>query len=248
MTFYRIKNSIIKILWRVLSAMSDRKRGLNFGLETSFLRSCECCTVVGSGPSLDGVKWDEYSSTDIFMCNYTPMNRGFKESGQPIKLWSIIDREYTRNLNHDFLSALDVEYKLVASKNYSELPFKCLMHEHFYVVASKYFGASRPALADSSGIYTGNSVPFLIQVAIFLGYKKIYLVGVDHFSTLNLKRLHFDGYEGQQVRHEGITMSKLEVANDMYAYCALLADSRGVEIFNDTPGSYLHVFPNRSAD
>ena len=87
----------------------------------------------------------------------------------------------------------------------------------------------------------------MIQVAISLGYKKIYLVGVDHFCKLNLKRIHFDGYEGQHVRSEGITESKLEVANDMYAYCSSLADSKGVEIFNDTPGSYLHVFPNRSA-
>ena len=121
------------------------------------------------------------------------------------------------------------------------------MHDNFNVLVSKSFRAFRPKLADSSGIYTGNSVPFLIQVAILLGYKKIYLVGVDHFSESNLKRLHFDGYEGQHVRSEGITKSKLEVANDMYAYCALLADSRGVEIFNDTPSSHLHVFPHRSA-
>lgn len=104
-----------------------------------------------------------------------------------------------------------------------------------------------------------------IMVAIWLGFKKIYLVGADHswMRTLEVNEQnevvsvqpHFynDGKDEQaRVRHEYRNyrlhqiVESFAVAFKSYHDIANFAASRGVSIINATPGSFIDAFPRGS--
>jgi hypothetical protein len=109
-------------------------------------------------------------------------------------------------------------------------------------------------------VFTGWTVSYImIQLAIFLGWSRILLVGMDGIGSLphaiyhgpvaqstEPDHNHFDvryygpGQRFHQPRPE-VTQAALELARDELA-------ARGIEILNCSPFSKLSVFPKRSLD
>lgn len=104
-----------------------------------------------------------------------------------------------------------------------------------------------------------------IMIGIWLGFRKIYLLGADHswlqsiwvddanrvvtvqphFYTDNDKekqRVHSE-YAGHRL-HD--VLESFHIAFRSYHRIARYAASRGVEIYNATPGSYIDAFPRRT--
>ncbi len=101
------------------------------------------------------------------------------------------------------------------------------------------YGAFKNFSGDCYGIvYCGNTVVCcILQLAVYMGFKEIYLIGCDcNFSS---KQRHFSGadYNPPKIVNDKLTgfFQGYEVAKD---YC----DAHGIKIYNATRGGKLEVF------
>ena len=104
-----------------------------------------------------------------------------------------------------------------------------------------------------------------IMLAIMLGYDEIVIVGADHswMSSISVTddnevvsiQPHFykdDEKETSRIRHEYRNyrlhdiVDSFAVAFRAYHHIAAYAATRGIKIYNATPGSYIDAFPRRS--
>lgn len=92
-------------------------------------------------------------------------------------------------------------------------------------------------------VYDAYSITFsLMQIAIYMGFKEIYLVGCD--CTYNKAKAHFietgvvDPYASQLGERFIYVHSKLKE----------FADSKGIKIFNCTRGGMLDVYPRKKIE
>ena len=97
------------------------------------------------------------------------------------------------------------------------------------------------------GLYDYYSVTQLsILLAMYMGYKDIYLLGVD--NNYIGEKTHFQYTEGESKisKNHGY---RIQNANDSaYKVIKALADERGVNIYNATRGGRLDVFPRVNLD
>lgn len=106
-------------------------------------------------------------------------------------------------------------------------------------------------------IYPGESVAVVaIQVALYMGFKEIYLVGLDHDWILRYAdRLYTHFYQPNQsiIEKTGVTdwsdvdwkilfQSQVNIWSQ-YENLRALAQKRGISIYNATAGGLLDVFP-----
>lgn len=93
-------------------------------------------------------------------------------------------------------------------------------------------------------IYDGYTVTYsAIQLAAYMGFKEIYLLGCD--CNYNLKNKHAFGYHFSEEREEGLSdESDIMALRMISAYCAAkeYADKHDLKIFNATRGGKLEVF------
>jgi hypothetical protein len=93
-----------------------------------------------------------------------------------------------------------------------------------------------------------------LQVALYMGVKEIYLLGVDHNAILNTAgqyaNTHFYA-ESQALLQTDVGYFKDELASYLrlwgqYECLNAMAQAQGTQIFNATPGSLLDVFERKS--
>jgi len=123
-----------------------------------------------------------------------------------------------------------------------------------------YYGASspideynyrNPSLWDiSRRPFAVRSVLYVaIQVAVYLGCKDIYLLGVDHDHLLTRENVHFydraKGVESATDYHDTETfLSGFHYRWKQYRLMRTYLEEKGVAIYNASPGSLLDVFPS----
>jgi hypothetical protein len=94
-----------------------------------------------------------------------------------------------------------------------------------------------------SEVYDGYSITYsLVQIAVYMGYKEIYLIGAD----TNYKK-------GKQhiVEHGVVDANYSDAGNKMieaYKVAKKFADENQIEIYNATRGGMLEVFPRVDLD
>jgi hypothetical protein len=106
----------------------------------------------------------------------------------------------------------------------------------------------------TSNLLSPESVTIMaIQIAIYMGFREIYLLGVDHDAILNTStqfaNAHF--YEETQAilktdvgEFKSALISYLRLWGQ-YEYLKCVASQKGIQIFNATPGGLLDVFERR---
>ena len=96
-----------------------------------------------------------------------------------------------------------------------------------------------------------------IQFAVYMGFKKIFLIGIDHsFSTYknekgeiikddSIKDYFVDEYNKDQTE---LYIPSLYASTRAFIVMKEYCDSHGIEIFNATRGGKLEVFPRVDFD
>lgn len=205
----------------------------------------ERCFIVGNGPSLkteDLLKikdipsfasnriYEIYDSTDwrpTFYCiqDYKLIKKHYKTVNQKVDdikyVGMVKSRPYPKIENAVFLNLIWKEYKP------NPAPFS-------------------EDIADC--IYGGSTITYMcLQMAIYMGFKEIYLLGIDHNYSIMIDE------NGQMVKQENLQdhFSKNDqieniphLDNSTLAYKAArqYADSHGIKIYNATRGGKLEVF------
>ncbi|MBR1748107.1 MAG: glycosyltransferase [Clostridia bacterium] len=88
---------------------------------------------------------------------------------------------------------------------------------------------------------------FAIQVAIYLGFKEIYIIGAD--CNYSGSQIHFIEMPDDKVKiSAGWLPDALALSIEGYKAAAEFAKKKGVKIFNSTRGGMLEVFPRVSLE
>lgn len=101
-----------------------------------------------------------------------------------------------------------------------------------------------------SRIYSGYNIAYsMLQIAVYMGFKEIYLVGADCDYLQDKKYFMNDKNRGEE-KH--FTKKFYEKNTDKfilaYQVAKQYADANGIEIFNATRGGKLEVFPRVDLD
>lgn len=94
-----------------------------------------------------------------------------------------------------------------------------------------------------------------IEIAIYMGFKEIYLLGVDNnyakkvdkngkvYDDPTVKSSYFKGMKDSNGKlGDGISVQSVEAMNYSYKICKEFAEKKGVKIYNATRGGKLEVF------
>lgn len=112
---------------------------------------------------------------------------------------------------------------------------------------------------EKIGFAIGKSVAFLcVELACFMGFKEIYLIGSDCTFDGGIKNMHASGLSGSELNDDKIDkMEKYMLKNKKKIYQGIIADymiakryskKYGIHIFNATRGGALEVFPRVDLD
>ncbi len=89
------------------------------------------------------------------------------------------------------------------------------------------------------GLYSGYTITyFALQVAVYLGFREIYLLGLD--LRLQHGETHFFGTDYRSLDHESTEFPKMR---RMLTRAAHILDAQGIRVFNCSPTSDLPCFP-----
>lgn len=142
------------------------------------------------------------------------------------------------NLNNVFIPDLMVEkFGELSIENYTKFPM-----DNYELYRSRHKGKSIRFSDDIySIVYDVATVTYVIlQIAVYMGFKEIYLLGCD--CDYSGKKQHFADY--------GVNVTTNPEKSMIAAYKAArqYADSHGVKIYNATRGGKLEVFERVDLD
>ena len=209
----------------------------------------ERCFIVATGPSLTLEDLSLIKNETSFGMNsicrlyektdWRPTYYGIQDIFVYPKMKDVIDHYYKTSNNVFVSDELAEKYEL--SSNYVQYPFNSAYHlydQHFYKFYSKFSGNAY------SVVYDGYSITYsLLQIAVYLGFQEIYLLGTDCNYIKGAKN-HFVE-SGHHDRLEHLNHDKMITG---YQAAKEYADANGIKIINCTRGGMLEVFPRMSLE
>ena len=202
------------------------------------------CFIVATGPSLltsdlEMIK-DELSfgmNSIIYLFNDTkwrPTFYGIQDVFVFDKMRNAIFENYPKKSNV-FIGDNLVTDEDVASKEYIVFPFNSDYHA-FEVNYRKYFCNFSD---DAYGmVYDGYSITYsLIEIAVYMGFKEIYLLGCDCSYKKGAKNHVVES--GHVDKYDYLNYKRMIIA---YEKAKEYADKNGISIYNTTRGGELEVF------
>lgn len=202
------------------------------------------CFIVGNGPSLNTKDLELIKGEDCFAANL--IFKIFNQTSWRPKYYFIQDR-YARI--GDFLENNALEHLFVGAYFWRTRGVKnaralCYNHKRLEINDAMQFSANPDQL-----VYDACTVTYvMLQLAIAMGYKRIYLLGIDHNYPITIDE------------NDNIVVSQSEAAhffkddnpNEVIANVVMMekgykkakefAAGQGVEILNATRGGKLEVF------
>lgn len=251
----------IKFLWfhtplflpfscqKKLKALKNTKQGRCFivgtgpSLTLDDLRKLENEVVFGAN-SLCTIKFAEEKFKMANLSSRKPWYYGFQDDEVYLKYGNIIE-----SMNQDCVFYnTDVLYR-IGKKNFhiwnSAIPFHADYHKHSFRYGRELkTGFSKNA---AFGVHDGYTILYsLLQIAVYMGYEEIYLLGTD--CNYDQKNQHSTLAKKDNV-NSGIykTLAGPSMIAS-YEVAKKYADKHGIKIYNATRGGMLEVFPRVDLD
>lgn len=232
------------------------------------LRNChkgERCFIIGNGPSLRAEDLDKLKNEVTFACNR--INLIFNQTDWRPTYYCVTDLllfgdSLPELCRTDFASS----HCLFCSQSLDQV--NCISEANYFVRNGMYREIPEFSADAFQWLYEGGTVTYIsIQMAAYMGFSEIYLLGVDnnyHTKTLPNGKVVFDwkGSHFSENYVEDSVSKKMEswinLADRMNlgiydlntTYQAALWHSRelGISIYNATRGGALEVFPRVDFD
>ena len=217
------------------------------------------CFVIGNGPSLTTDDLDKLKNEYTFACN--KIYRLFDKTTWRPTYYVLQDRAVMFD-DYDMLVPTSKECTacFLNGIRYWEHPKELRKADNvffFYIHTVTDENGEPPVFADiTKGTNNGSTITFgMLQFAIYMGFKEIYLLGVDNnFSHMvdrdgnvivqDIKD-HFEGGDHASLKNINIEAWKLE---QTYLSAKKYADAHGIKICNATRGGKLEVFERVNLD
>lgn len=210
----------------------------------------ERCFIVATGPSLRTEDLEKLYENKEFCISMNSIFRSFPKYKWRPDIWLCVDAEAPAEYGNDMIemdvkdifisdSSMDVDVGLLEKKCYI---YHSIMGREVW---------EQDAITEdfSTKVLNGSTVTNVcIQLAIYLGFERIYLLGVDNSYVLG-KQQHFgEEKEPAEIKNQPVEMwnelTKYEVAlnEKVYENSRKFAERQGIEIYNATRGGRLEVF------
>jgi hypothetical protein len=205
----------------------------------------ERCFIVATGPSLTIEDLEKLNDEITFSMNSICL--AFNDTEWRPTYYGIqFDilyrelKEHIDNLKVDGIFIADIISKEVdITDDYFIYPLNLLNHARPHRKFNSKFSADA-----FSQVFDGYSITYsLIQIAVYMGFKEIYLLGVDCNYSSNLNH-HFKDYSFVDPAYS-IAGNKMISA---YLEAKKYADKNNIKIYNATRGGMLEVFERVNLD
>lgn len=203
------------------------------------------CFIVGSGPSLTLDQLEAIKHEDCFGANR--IYKMFEKTSWRPKYYVIQDRY---DETKDVYDTLDVEYFFVSDFYWRAHGMKNPNAICYHINRTLRQTSNLPFSEDASKyIQAASTVTFtMIQLAAYMGYKEIYLIGMDHtyanvtndkgviIQKNNVKSHVFEDEKPNEV------VANIAYMEDAYRTARKYCEEHNIEIYNATIGGALEIF------
>lgn len=215
----------------------------------------ERCFIVGNGPSLKMEDLEKLKNEYTFAFNRIYLS--FDQVTWRPTFYCTQDIKLAKNSRGEILENISTEYVFA--------PIDLFWYEGIDLKTDYYFspvrtGENKPGFSIDADqrIYTANTVAYTaIQLAVYMGFTDIYLIGVDHnFHTYQDKNgniVHDDHVkdyftEKYNSDQSELFVPRLDVSSLSYESAQEYAENNSVHIYNATRGGKLEIFPRVDFD
>lgn len=202
--------------------------------------------VIGNGPSLSLADLEMIRDEDSFASNY--IFKCFEDTSWRPKYYALLDYKYLQKMHWKADDSLNNVECIFINGVFLKERTKLMKNEYPFYSDESYAYNSEVGFSDNVArqVYDGMTVTYsMIQLAVYMGYSEIYLIGVDHNYTSN---------EREQGKNENY-MAELKMENRMWANAPQMdkatkayekardvCEKKGIVIKNLTRGGKLEVF------
>ncbi len=243
---FRLYNFLakIKFLPHFVSKHSLLKRN-------NYLKNIETdeCIICGNGPSLNEFEFNKVSFMPIFTVNW--FHKGNIKPEENFLYHIAIDDAFYKEKEFEML--LDA-YRLAPNTKFivrlsamRALKTKKIQKERFYYISNKLIQYGDNIQLDMTKNVTAcvNTVCAALQCAIFMGYKKIYMIGCE--SNFNDNYTHFYNNNQKDVPSDWhFSYRWLHIMYNHFDALQHYSEKNSISIFNITPNSSIRSFPKMS--
>ncbi|MBS4198422.1 DUF115 domain-containing protein [Bacillus sp. FJAT-49732] len=206
----------------------------------------ERCFIIATGPSLKIEDLEKLKNETTISMNSICL--AFEDTDWRPTYYGIQDENVYRRMEK-YINNLECEGKFISQtileqlkkevpEDYYIFPLNLLNHK----VSRKYHTKfSKDIFAN---VYSGYTITYcLLQIAVYMGFKEIYLLGADCHYSSDMKH-HFKDYD-----HIDPTFSLSgEMMTCAYRVAKQYADRNNIRIYNATRGGMLEVFERVDLD
>ena len=213
----------------------------------------ETCFIVGNGPSLSPDDLEVLHKNNIPTFGFNRIFLIFDKTDWRPTYYISQDEKMLRNCIEQ-VNEMDLPYKFI--------PLQLKYYFGINIKDALYFNMqaddSIPFEEFANIVENSNTVAYTAaQLAAYMGFKKIYLIGVDHsFSVVqndkgeiirdnNAKDYFTDDYNGDK---DELYIPNLDASTRAFLKMKKNCDAAGIEVYNATRGGKLEVFPRVDFD
>lgn len=220
-------------------------------LEFKNIHEGDICCIVATGPSLTVSDINLLKDNNITCISMNRIYNLFDQTSWRPDYYVVEDQKMIEDLAEE-IANIDLKYKFIngdvkkyweIEKSLSSIPYKMVMQD----CLSDRVGFSRNI---DRFMYNGYTVTYVcIQLALYMGFKEIFLLGVDfnYSDDVYSESNHFKGY---QKYYKDIRLNEIKPERMLNAYhkAKKIAEAEGKRIYNATRGGKLEVFERRTLD
>lgn len=254
----------IGIFFPIMAFRLARKIIYQFSYDSKYIRSLkdtkkgETCFIVGNGPSLKASDLESLSDYDTFATNRIYLI--FSETNWRPTYYLAIDNNILDDNLDDIVNA-EAGIKLLNTTTKKKVEDRVGNNTKFINIFGRYIIS--PARYETKHIKYDVSKSFslsysvtgvAIELAVYMGYKNIYLIGVDHSYTNAITK---DGvlkrtagvkdYFGN-LKSKSYSIQYIDAVNSYYTALGKHAERYGSKVFNATRGGKLDIFNRVNID
>lgn len=229
------------------------KRKIKFVKESA---KRERCFIIGNGPSLRISDLNKLINEDTFAVNR--VFRIFDKTNWRPTYYVSHDTKVLQEIIGELDNVLGAcKFIFLNSQFKGKRVFNRIRMPYYFYAIQKEFYPNLPCFSEKleRGLFEGYTVVYsCIQLAVYMGYKEIYLLGLDHNYNAVLKadgtvlkqnvgHNYMDGVEG-----ETYFLPQLDKTELAYLKARKVCEEKGIIIKNATRGGKLEIFERINFD
>lgn len=211
------------------------------------------CVLIGSGPSLTIEDLTVLSKCDVVTIACNSLFKAYEFTPWRADLYCIADSGVFKTVGDKVLEEHEDKPLFISEAVYKEIGDGYKNRVYPVRVRSNADYPKKRRFSDKAGRYMyrfGSVLYFMIQLAVYLGFDEIYLLGCDcNYSYTKMqdgtiqktgeKDYFLPGYEDRK-GHQPINQFDIVIPD--YDEARRFADKKGIKIFNATRGGKLESF------